>query len=172
MTSSINCGNCLYQDGMELTALLQRMYDSGPSFTDAGTAAALQPAGGVVPAMYAHLRATAPTSGMTVNVAPGYVVVPSSTSGEGAYYFGLMTAGVLTVPANSTGSARQDYVVAWVDDLGDSSSQAWIEYLTGTAAPPTPPSNSVILAALTVPNAATNIVSGDIADERTFTVAP
>jgi hypothetical protein len=174
MPSSIDCGYCLYQNGMQLSALLQRMYDAGPSFTDAGTAAALQPAGGVVPAMYAHLKVTAPTSGMTVNVAPGYVVLPSSTSGEGAYYFGLMSAGVLTVPANTTGSARQDYVIAWVNDLGNSSSASYIQYVTGTAAPPSlaPYPNSVILAALTVPNSATNIVSGDITDQRTFTVAP
>jgi hypothetical protein len=172
MTAEISCGYAAYQDGMSLTALLQRCYDAGPAFLDAGTAAALQPLGGVIPGLAANLKVTAPASGLTVLVAPGYAVVPCFTAGQGSYYFGLMENGVLTVPPNSTGNPRQDYVVAYVADTASSASQASISYLTGTAAPPSLPASSVVLALVTVPNAATSIVAGDITDGRAFCVAP
>ena len=171
MATSVNTGFPLYLDGATYPMEMWRQISGGLAFTDAGSAAAVQPQGGVIPGSTANLKVTAPASGLTVNVAPGYAVVPSSVSGGGAYYFGLMSAGSLTVAANSTGSTRQDYVVANVSDVGSSSSKAQIEYLTGSVTPPSVPSNSVILAQLAVTNGASSITTGMITDKRIFTVA-
>lgn len=151
---------------------VSRRYNSGPSVADAGTAAALTPAGGVYSAMGANLKVTAPVSGLTVNVAAGYCNVPSATAGQAGYRFGLMTGGALTVAANATGSTRKDLVLATVNDLGSSSSTAVIQYVVGTTSLPSIPSSSIVLAEVDVTNAAANITSGMITDKRGFVCAP
>jgi hypothetical protein len=171
MATSISLGFPLYLDGMTWNGALSRQVDASIAFTDGGSASAAAPLGGVVPHATANLAVTAPVSGMTVNVAAGYVVVPSHTSGQGAYYFGLMSSGSLTVASNATGSTRQDYVIAYVSDTANSSSFAEIEYLTGTGSPPSLPASSIVLAQLAVPNAASNITSGMITDKRSWVVA-
>src|ERR1035438_3823547 len=172
MATQVNCGWPCWLDGMTWNGLLGRRFDIGPSVLDAGTSAnALTPAGGAYQAQAANLAVTAGT-GMTVNVAPGYCVVPSTTAQYGGYRFGLMSSGVLTVAANATGSTRQDYVLAYVNDLGSSSSTAVIEYVTGTTSPPSVPASSIILAQVAVPNGAGSIVSGDLTDKRAWTCAP
>src|ERR1035441_6501063 len=126
------------------------------AFTAAGSASAVAPLGGVLPHATANLAVTAPSGGLTVNVAAGYVVVPDTS--QGAWYFGLMASGVLTVAANATGSARVDYVLAVAGAV------AVIEYVTGTTSPPAVPASSLILARVTVPNGATAITTGMITD--------
>ena len=172
MATQTNCGYPAFLDGMTWTGLLARQYDVGPSVLDSGvSASALTPAGGVYPSQGANLAVTAGT-GMSVNVAAGYCVVPSTTAQYGAYRFGLMSSGVLTVASNETGSTRQDYVLAYVNDLASSSSTAVIEYVTGTTSPPSVPASSIILAQVAVPNGAGSIVSGDLTDKRAWTCAP
>ena len=100
----------------------------------------------------------------------GYCSVPNS-AGSGAYRFGLMQQATLTVAANATGSARLDYVVAVVSDVG-AGSAAYVEYLTGTTSPPAQPANSILLAEVNVPNGAASITSGDLTDLRGFVAAP
>lgn len=170
MTASVSCGYPLFCDGMVFNGLLGRQYDSGVSVIDAGTASALTPAGGVYGGTLAtNLKVTAPVSGMTVSVAPGYCMVPSSAAQQGGYRFGLMSAGSLTVAANATGSTRNDLVCAYVSDVGSPSSVCGIEYLTATTSVP---SNAIALAAIAVPNAASSITSGMITDRRGFVCAP
>src|ERR1017187_2748458 len=136
----ISLGYPLYVDGATYPLAGLRQSDAMVAFTAAGSAAAVAPLGGVLPHATANLAVTAPASGLTVKVAAGYVVVPDTSTGQGAWYFGLMTSGVLTVAANATGSARVDYVLAAAGP------PAVIEYVTGTTSPPAVPPSSLILA--------------------------
>ena len=160
---AISLGYPLHVDGATYPLADLRQTDAMVAFTPAGTAAAVAPLGGVLPHATANLAVTAPSSGLTVNVAAGYVVVPDTS--QGAWYFGLMASGVLTVAANATGSARVDYVLAVAGAV------AVIEYVTGTTSPPAVPASSLILARVTVPNGATAITTGMITDLRTWAVA-
>jgi len=173
MATQVSCGFALFQDGMTWSGLLGRQYDSGTAVIDSGaSASAVTPAGGVYQSLAANLKVTAPVSGLTVNVAPGYCMVPSVTAQQGGYRFGLMQSGSLTVAANATGSTRQDYVLATATDLGNSSSTSKVQYVTGTTSPPLVPPSSIILAQVAVTNGATSITSGMITDKRTFVTAP
>jgi hypothetical protein len=173
MAAQVTCGFPIFCDGMTWSGLLGRQYDGGTAVIDSGaSSAAVTPAGGVYQALAANLKVTAPVSGMTVNIAPGYCMVPSATAHAGGYRFGLMSSGSLTVAANATGQTRQDYVLATVSDVASSSSVAEVQYVTGTTSPPSVPASSIILAQVAVPNGASNIVSGDITDKRTFVCAP
>jgi len=175
MATQVSCGPAHWMDGMTWSGLLGRTFGCGPSVIDSGTSAtALTPAGGVYPAgTGTALQVGAPVSGLSVTVAPGYAFVPSTTAQYGGYKFGLMQKnGTLTVASNSTGSTRQDYVVAYVDDTASSASFCEIEYITGTTSPPSVPASSIILAQVAVPNGASNIIAGDITDQRTFVCAP
>jgi hypothetical protein len=121
------------------------------------------------------LAVTAGT-GMTVNVSPGSFAVPNSASAiAGGYTSTLASSGTLTVAASDPSNPRIDIVVAYVSDVGTSSSFGAVKIITGTPAPspvaPTPPLNSTTLAQVVVPASATSIVSGDITDSRTYTVA-
>jgi hypothetical protein len=155
---------------MQFTGLLGRQFDSGVSVIDAGTVSALTPAGGVYGGtLSANLKVTAPASGLTVAVAPGYCMVPSSSAQQGGYRFGLMSAGSLTVASNVSGITRNDLVVAYVSDVGSSSSVCGVEYLSGTTSVP---SNAIALAALAVPTGTANITAGMITDRRGFVCSP
>ncbi|MGA5820801.1 hypothetical protein ACPC54_23410 [Kitasatospora sp. NPDC094028] len=129
--------------------------------------------GGVVGG--AGLQVTAGT-GMTVNVQPGSYVVPNTaTPTAGGYVSTLASSAALTVQTADPSNARIDIVVAYVSDVGTSSSLGAVQIITGVAAPtpsvPTAPANSITLAKITVPAAATSITSGMIADQRPFTTA-
>lgn len=170
MATSVSCGYALWQDGMVFTGLLGRRFDSGVSVIDAGTVSALTPAGGVYGGTLAsNLKVTAPVSGLTVSVAPGYCMVPSSSAQQGGYRFGLMSAGSLTVAANASGITRNDLVVAYISDVGSGSSVCGVQYLSGTTSVP---SNAIALAALAVPTGTANITAGMITDRRGFVCAP
>ena len=162
-------GYPLYVDGAYYPAAQWRELDGGTAVQDAGSAAAVAPAGGVFgdPAVS---MLTAPGGGMSVTVNAGYCSVPN-TSGSGAYRFGLMqqaTLGPVTAPSSGT---RLDYVIAGVNDIG-SGSAAYVEYLTGTTSPPALPANAIRLAEVAVPSTATSITSGMITDLRGFVAAP
>lgn len=172
MATSFSAGWPAFLDGGQYTGLSLRQIDSGVSVYDNGTASATLPGGGVIDGTFASMKVTAPTSGLTVNVAPGYAIVPSSTAHAGAYRFGLMQPGVLTVASNGTGATRQDYVVASVTDLGSSSSTSQVAYVTGTTSPPAVPTSAIVLAQIAVPASASNITSGMITDKRAYVAAP
>ena len=115
-------------------------------------------------------------SGMNVSVGPGSFVVPNTASAiAGGYRSTLASSGTLAVAASDPANPRVDLVVAYVSDVGTSSSFGAVEIITGTPAAspvaPSAPANSVALAKVTVPANATSIVLGNIADVRTFTAA-
>lgn len=117
-----------------------------------------------------------PGTGMTVTVQPGSFVVPNSASAvAGGYAATLASQGTLTVATADPSNPRLDIVCAYVNDTGTSASAGAVEIITGTPASspsaPSAPANSITLAQVTVPAAATSISSGNIADSRPFTVA-
>ena len=162
-------GYPLYVDGAYYTAEQWRELDGGTSVQDAGSTSSVSPASGVYPDSGTAMLVL-PGGGMTVTVNAGYCSIASS-AGVGAYRFGLMAQATLTVAANSTGQTRLDYVLAAVSDDGSGSTSS-VEYLTGTTSPPSQPTNSLLLAEISVPNGASSVTSGDIADLRTFVAAP
>ena len=162
-------GYPLYVDGAFYTAEQWREFDGGTSVQDAGSPSSVSPASGVYPDAGTAMQVL-PGGGMTVTVNAGYCSIVSS-AGVGAYRFGLMQQATLTVAANSTGQTRLDYVIAGVSDDG-SGSTSFVEYLVGTTSPPAQPTNSLLLAEISVPSGASSVVSGDITDLRTFVAAP
>lgn len=171
MTSSVSCGVPTWCDGTVWNASLYRRFACSVNVFDQGTASAVSPAGGVFASPVQAVQVTAGT-GLTVAVSAGYCSVPSVTTGQGTYIFGLLTSGTLTVAANSTGSTRTDYVLANVQDLGSPSSFAQVEYVTGTTSPPAIPASSIILAQVSLPNGASAVVPADITDLRTYVAPP
>jgi hypothetical protein len=117
-----------------------------------------------------------PGTGMQVTVQPGSFVVPNSgTPTAGGYVATLASLATLTVATSDPTNPRIDIVVAYVSDVGTSSSFGAIEIITGTPAAspsaPSAPANSITLAEVEIPASATSVVSGDITDERPFTTA-
>jgi hypothetical protein len=169
MATSINCGFAFWMDGGTYNGVLGRTYDVAASWFSSGAA---QVFGGVIPSGGA-LQVTA-GSGLSVNVATGFCIVPSSSGSlYGGYQFGLMSAGSLSIAAADATNPRVDLVCATVIDDGNSSSSTLIQVIEGIpaaspAAPSLPPS-SIPLAYVTVPANAASIVSGDISDKRVFT---
>lgn len=115
-----------------------------------------------------------PGTGMQVLVQPGsYVVAASSSPINGAYVSTLASQAALTVQTADPTNSRIDLIVAVVSDTGTSASFGAVQIITGTPAPtpvaPSTPANSITLAQLTVPAAASSITSGMLADQRPFT---
>lgn len=116
-----------------------------------------------------------PGGGMNVVVDGGSFVVPSGTPTNGSYTATLASQATLTVQAASATNPRIDLVCGTVTDNGNSTSFGMVQIIAGTPAAspvvPSLPSASVPLAYVTVPANATSIVSGNVADERTYTAA-
>lgn len=177
MASSVSCGYALWLDGGTYNGLLGRTFHVAASFLNTGAA---QVYGGVLPSG-GQLDVTA-GSGMHVHVATGYVLCPSSAgSTSGGYLFGLMTATNLDVAGSDPTNPRIDLVVAYVDDVGTSSSFGAIEVLSGVATSgatlgnllgaPLAPTNSQVLAYVLVPATSASVSGGDIAVVSQITVA-
>lgn len=161
---------------MEWTSLLSRQLDGGVAVWDSNASAtAVNPLGGVMGGTGSPLLVQQQVSAnMSVLVNAGYVAVPHPTAQHGVYLFGLQSQSTLTIASNGAGSSREDLIVARVYDTNNSSSYCDIEVVQGTAGAgqPSAPSASVLLAVVTVAPSASSITSGNIADKRTFTVAP
>jgi hypothetical protein len=185
-SSPVSVGAPFWTDGATYNSLHLRQFWGGTKVFDHGTVSAVLPAGGVFPAAYPtpeSMMVTLPGSGLTVNVQAGYCCVPNSVSGSGAYIFGLMASGSLTVATASGSNPRVDLVCANVQDTG-SGAFAQAEILTGTAtsgatltnltgAPALPSgstSSSIALAYVLVPTSATT--PSAVSDVRTFVVPP
>lgn len=110
--------------------------------------------------MYLNELVMSVGSGLTVNIATGAVFA------FGHYYENTATT-TLTFAANSSGSLRYDYVVVAFDWVN---STAGLRVLTGTPGMATPPALTqdftslyqVPLHVVAVPNAAANILAGDL----------
>jgi hypothetical protein len=127
---------------------------------------------------YKSLRVTAST-GLTLAVASGPVLLQGSGATQGAYVLiNNADDSVVLATANST-LARKDAVIARVydttDGVGGNGNQWFIDKVTGNPAAspvlPAIPVDSILLAEVNVPAAASTITSGNIIDRRVFTVA-
>src|SRR5580704_14888881 len=129
MASSVSLGYPCWTDGSNWTSLLSRTFVGGAATWDANTSAtAVNPLGGVFNGLGNPLQVTQEGSpGMGVLVNAGYCAVAHATQGHGAYIFGQLTQGTLTVANNSSGSTRIDLIIARVYDLGNSSSYCDVE---------------------------------------------
>jgi hypothetical protein len=121
---------------------------------------------GVVAAVDQGLAVVASTpNAMTVEIQPGIAFL------QGAVYRVAAGGGnvVLSVPANTSGATRQDYVVLRYD-LTASPGNITAAYKTGTASPPTLTRTTtqweIALAQVNVPNNATAISQAQIVDTR------
>lgn len=167
MASSVSLGAAVLMDGPSYDGQLWRTISVAGSFLSSGAAAAY---GGVVPCGGA-LQVTA-GSGLSVNVATGFAIVPSGAGSlYGAYQTGLMSSANLTVATADPTNPRIDLVCVTVSELGTSGSAAEIQVITGTPAPspsaPSLPSYSIPLAQVLVPASSSTVST--ITDTRLFT---
>lgn len=170
MATSISCGFAFWMDGASYDGAAGRTFDVAPHWFSYEAANVL---GGVLPCG-GSLWVTA-GSGMSVNVATGWCVIPSASGSlQGAYQFGNLSSGSLSVATADPTNSRVDLVCATVTDNGNDTSTTEIQIITGEASgspgPPDLPTNSIPLAYVTVPPLATSINSGDVSDQRTYTV--
>lgn len=174
MASSISLGPAWCMDGPTTDASLVRALAVAALAYNVGSASTVSVLGGVEPGP-AAMAVTAP-GGMQVGVSSGFCVVPATAVSNGAYLTGLLTNGTLTVATADPTNPRIDLVCVTVSDLGNSSSAAVVQIITGTPAAspvvPSLPSYSIPLAQVAVAAAATTISTGNITDERTWTAAP
>jgi hypothetical protein len=110
---------------------------------------------------------------MTVDVAPGLVVVPAASASNGRYLCSNTATVSLTIgAAPGAGDGRIDLVVAKVRDAQYSGSDNdWqLLVVAGTADPspvaPSTPAGSIALATVEVTDATTSVVDADITDLR------
>ena len=176
MATSVALGYPLWCDGQEWTSLLSRQLDGGVAVWDSNASqTAVNPLGGVMGGTGSPLLVQQQASpNLSVLVNAGYVAVPHPTAGHGVYLFGLQAQSTLTIASNGAGSNRLDLIVARVYDLGNGSSYCDVEVVQGTAGngQPATPSAALLLAVVTVTPSATTVTTSNIADKRTFTVAP
>jgi hypothetical protein len=120
---------------------------------------------------------TPPGSGMTVNVAPGEVWVPGTTSStQSGYYCRVSSATNLAIAAADPSNPRVDRVVALITDAaysggtntfavsvvtGTPTAGATLANLNGAAAAP---ASSLTLGYVLVPNGSTNVTGGNISN--------
>lgn len=146
----------------------------GALLTGASTTGSLIARGGVAPALGGGM-AVATSSGLTVTVASGVVFIPGSQGVKQGVYICTNDATVSVTLDTAHGTLpRIDLIVARVQDTQYSGAvDSWtIEKVTGTAASspsaPTAPANTITLAQITVPAAASSLISGNISDVRPF----
>lgn len=169
MASSVSLGAALLMDGPSYDGQLWRTVSIAGSFLSSGAALAY---GGVIPCGGA-LQVTA-GSGLSVNVATGFAIVPSGAGSlYGAYQCGQMSSSNLTIATADPTNPRLDLVCVTVNELGDSSSAAEIQVITGTPAvspsAPSLPSYSIALAQVLVPASSSTVST--ITDSRVFTTS-
>lgn len=133
----------------------------------------LNPAGGIVGS--GDYAVTAPSSGMSVNVAGGQIWIPGTAVANQAQYYMFNDATIsVTVPAADATNPRIDLIVAQVLDAtaGAASSIGQVIDVAGTPAAspvaPATPASSIVLAQVAVAAGVTSIVAGNITDERPF----
>jgi hypothetical protein len=178
MPASASLGPALWLDGCSWAGPAARAFDIASRTLNTGAA---QVSSGVLPSGGALAVTAGP--GMSVNVATGYFVAASSVSSvDGGYLAGNMSAAAgVSVATSDPANPRIDAVYAWVQDLGTSSSDAFVQVFSGTPTSgatlanlngaPASPGNAVLLANLLVPASSASVSSGNISDQRSYTVA-
>lgn len=94
-------------------------------------------------------QVTAPSSGMTVNVAAGSAILNGVLTTDD-------TTQAVTVPTNTGGSARTDAIVLQID------ATAMVTTVKDVPGATTAAANQILLAVVTVPAGASSIVAGNI----------
>lgn len=164
-------------DGLTLNAQSLRLQQGSALLTGASpsgsTGVAARP--GVRPGTGDPLKIAA-SSGMTLSVNAGIAAVQGSASATaGMYTCCLDTASTVTLAASDATNPRIDNIIVQVTDNGDGTSTAIVTPQTGTPAgspvAPTPPSNSLLLAQVSVAALTSTIVAGNITDKRPWTAA-
>lgn len=118
------------------------------------------------------LRVIASTpNAMTVEIRTGSAWLGSDSTGHALYNIPDGSDNkILSVPSNSTGSTREDYVELELD-LTASPNAITAKYVTGTTSPPSVTRSSTIwqlvLAQISVPNGAVSVSDAIITDKRT-----
>jgi hypothetical protein len=156
------------QDRMALCAMLTPGPAIGP----------FSPLGGVRPDSNGLAVAAQSTPAMSVKVASGTCWVPATIPLNAGWTCHNNGSRTVTIAAASSSNPRIDLIIAHcydaTDDIG-SLSEWQLESVEGTPAgspvPPAAPTNSIILAQVTVPVSATSITSGNVADARNWMVA-
>lgn len=175
MGTQVNLGVPAWLDGPNYNGLDLRQFSVMATGYATASSGALVSRGGVRNQPAAG--AVAASSGMTVTCDGFSAVVPNSTSStNGAYQVTSMSRQNLTLTASDPVNPRIDLIVAYVQDLGNSSSAAYVGTVDGTPAAspsaPSAPSNSITLAQIAVAANAASITSGNITDKRAYTAAP
>ncbi len=119
------------------------------------------------------MQVTAPSSGLSVNIATGQAWVQGTQSAfQGSYYVYNDATYSLPIGAANASNPRIDLIGIQIIDAaygGGTSSTTFVD-IQGVPAPtpsaPSAPANFLTLAQVTVPAGATSITSGDIADKR------
>lgn len=177
MATSVSLGYATWLDGGTYNGQLLRCEDVAALTYGVGSSTAAAVLSGVLPAGGAPALQVNAATGMNITINPGYCVVANSTSNlQGAYRFGTQIQQTLTVTTSDPTNARIDIVCAQVVDNGNNTSFAELIIVAGTPAsspsPPATPANAIVLAQITVPHSATNIVAPNISDQRVYTTAP
>lgn len=133
--------------------------------------------GGVVPGYGGSLAVAQTGPSMNVAVASGAATVGAASAGGGGYILVNDASVTLPIGAAHPSLARVDLVIARIKDAeyGDATSGGLLDVIAGTpggGAPAVPSGFAVtVLAAVTVRAAAASVLTGDIADRRTWAVA-
>lgn len=168
MPSSVTTGPAIWMDGPTYNGANLR-----PIFSGLLVPSAIQVMSGILPGGGAW--SVSPGSGMQVIVGTGTAVIASSVGvTDGGYICTALTTSALTVAGSDPVNPRIDLVCATANDLGNSSSAGEFQIIAGVpaaipAAPSLPP-NSLALAQVLVPALSSSVSSGNITDERMFTV--
>jgi hypothetical protein len=141
-----------------------------------GTSAQVQARSGILG--HKSLRVTA-SSGRTLAVSSGSVLLQGSTSQQGAYILVNSADDTVQLDTADTSFGRKDAVIARVYDTSDGVSgngNQWIiDKVTGNPAAspalPSLPTDSILLAEVAVAANASTITAGNITDRRVYTVA-
>lgn len=174
MASSVNVGPLPWMDGPTFSSQVMRTLSTGATFFNStATPNANTVNGGVIPGS-GEFAVTA-GSGMSVNMAAGNCLIPSSAGAtQGGYLLSLMTNVNLSIATSDPTNPRIDLVCATAVDNGNSTSYGEVQVVTGTPAPspaaPSLPSSSIGLYTVTVPAGASSSSSFTIASILGLTV--
>src|SRR5487761_663243 len=174
MASSVNVGPLPWMDGPTFSSQVMRTLSTGATFFNStATPNANTVNGGVIPGS-GEFAVTA-GSGMSVNMAAGNCLIPSSAGAtQGGYLLSLMTNVNLSIATSDPTNPRIDLVCATAVDNGNSTSYGEVQVVTGTPAPspaaPSLPSSSIGLYTVTVPAGASSSSSFTIASVLGLTV--
>lgn len=166
----------LQNAGAVNTAEQLRNYAGSLGFAGAGGSTSMQARGGVHPALGNEMQVTQTgVASMAVIVKSGMCAIPGTEGAQqGTYGLGNDGDVTLSISAAHATLARVDIVIARIRDQAYSGAvnTGVLEVVTGTPAgspvAPATPANSLVFANVTVPAAASSIVTGNISDQRRY----